>query len=83
MFRHAMQGKAEQLIVSDNGAQVCVARSNAGLALINLAENAENIKIAVPLADGSYTDKVYGNKFTVADGTLTGEVQPLTSYIIY
>ena len=83
MFRHAMQGKAERLIVSDNGAQVCVARSNAGLALINLAENAENIKIAVPLADGSYTDKVYGNKFTVADGTLTGEVQPLTSYIIY
>lgn len=83
MFRHAMQGKAEQLIVSDNGAQVCVARSNAGLALINLAENTENIKIAVPLADGSYTDKVYGNKFTVADGTLTGEVQPLTSYIIY
>ena len=83
MFRHAMQGKAEQLIVSDNGAQVCVARSNAGLALINLAENAENIKIAVPLADGNYTDKVYGNKFTVADGTLTGEVQPLTSYIIY
>lgn len=82
-FRKAMQGKAEKLFFSANGDEVVVQRGKDGAAIINVSTNAEPISIQTSLADGNYVDKVYGTTFNVKNGLLTGNVDPLTTYIIY
>lgn len=82
-FRHAMQGQPEEVFVSENGALIEVARGNKGVALINISDKSESVDLATTLANGKYVDEVHGNEFVVKDGKITGEMQPLTSYIIY
>lgn len=82
-FRKAMSGQPENVIVSENGAVIEVNRGNKGVALINISEGSQNISLEATISDGTYTDKVHNTTFNVANGKISGELAPLTSYIIY
>ena len=43
---------------------------------------ANEVALATGLADGVYTDTVYGAQFKVENGVLTGTAQPETTYIL-
>lgn len=82
-FRKAMSGKAEQVYASDNGAVIEVARGTEGVALINISEEAQTVELKTTLPNGDYTDKVHHATFHVADSVITGQLEPLASYILY
>ena len=82
-FRTAMSGKAEIIETTDNGAVIEVNRGNAGAALINVSDKSHDISMETSLPDGEFADVVYGNKFNVKDGLISGTVSPMTTYIIY
>lgn len=82
-FRKAMHGQPENVVVNENGAVIEVERGDKGVALINLSEEPVSITLSSSLKSGKYTDKVHGATFEVNDGNISGELQPLTSYIIY
>ncbi len=81
-FRRAMHGQPETVIVSDNGKAIEVARGNKGAALINISDEPQTIELATTLKPGTYTDAVHNTTFEVKDGKITGNLQPLTSYIL-
>ncbi|MBQ9076948.1 MAG: alpha-amylase [Muribaculaceae bacterium] len=82
-FRRAMHGQPEQVIVSDNGAVIEVARGNKGIALINFTDHAQPVSLPTTLPNGKYHDKVYDKEFTVTDGHITGNIAPLSSCVIF
>lgn len=82
-FRKAMAGQTESIFVSENGTVIEVARGTIGAALINISEQPQEISLSTTLPNGIYTDKVNNSTFTVADGIISGNLAPLTSYIIY
>lgn len=82
-FRKAMTGMGEQITLSADSAVVAIARGKAGIALVNLSQEAQNISIATKLPDGSYRDKVYDTEFTVKKGNIHGQLAPETTYVIY
>lgn len=82
-FRKAMSGQPESVAATENGDVVAVSRGKAGAAVVNFSGNTESVTLPTTLPDGEYTDAVYGGVFTVTGGKITGEVAPLTSYILY
>lgn len=82
-FRKAMSGCAEQVEATENGAVIEVMRGDKGTALINISQEAQTISMPTTLPAGKYTDKVHNTTFIVADGSISGELAPLASYIIY
>lgn len=82
-FRHKMAGQPETINSTNNGAVIQVARGTKGAAIINVSDKIQKIAIATPLPDGTYTDEVSGNSFTVEHGKIKGQLQPLTSYLLY
>ena len=81
-FRQAMKGQLEDIQVSDDGEVIVVNRGDKGAAIVNFALEANEVALSTGLADGEYTDTVYGNVFKVENGVLTGTVQPETTYTI-
>lgn len=83
-FRRSMSGQPETIATADNGAVIVVSRGNAGAAIINLSSEPRNINgVDTTLPDGDYTDAVYGSSFKVNSGKLSGQLDPLTSYLLY
>ena len=78
-----MHGQPEKIEVSSDGQVIEVCRGEQGVALINIGEEAVDIDMPTLLKQGKYTDKVHGATFEVNDGVIKGEMQPLTSYILY
>ena len=81
-FRQAMNGQLEDIQIAEDGEVVVVNRGDKGAAVVNFALEANEVALATGLADGVYTDTVYGVEFKVADGVLTGVAQPETTYIL-
>ena len=81
-FRQAMNGQLEDIKIAEDGEVVVVNRGDKGAAVVNFALEANEVALATGLADGVYTDTVYGVEFKVVDGVLTGTAQPETTYII-
>ena len=81
-FRQSMKGQTENIQISEDGETVAVNRGDKGVAVVNFALETNEVSLATGLADGEYTDVVYGNLFNVENGVLTGTVQPETTYII-
>ena len=81
-FRQAMKGQLEDIQVSEDGEVIVVNRGDKGAAIVNFALEANEVALSTGLADGEYTDTVYGNVFKVENGVLTGTVQPETTYTI-
>lgn len=82
-FRHAMAGTEEHITSSPSGEVMLVGRGNAGASIVNLSDKKQKIKMYTDLPDGTYTDRVHSHTFKVSDGMISGELAPLTSYIIY
>lgn len=82
-FRKIMAGTDEEIIISDNGAVVEVARGNKGVALVNISDKDRKIKMATALPDGTYTDAVHGLSFTAKNGVIQGKLPALTSALLY
>ena len=81
-FRQAMEGQVENVQISENGEVVVISRGDKGAAVINFALDVNDFELPTGLADGTYTDQVYGTSFVVENGILKGNVQPETTYII-
>lgn len=77
-----MSGQPETVAATEDGSVIGVARGDKGEALINITASPREISLPTGLPDGEYSDKVYGEKFVVADGVVTGRMMPLTSYIL-
>lgn len=82
-FRKEMSGQPESIFYTDNGAVAEVARGDKGVSLINFSAEQQAVQLPTTLANGTYTDAVHMHEFRVADGTLSGTMAPLTTYIIY
>ena len=81
-FRQAMKGQLEDIQVSEDGKIASVNRGNKGVAIVNFSLDQTPVDLPTGLADGTYTDVVYGNAFTVENGVIKGTAQPETTYII-
>ena len=81
-FRQAMAGEVEDIRIAEDGEVVVVNRGDKGAAVINFAAEANAFELATGLADGTYTDNVYGTAFTVENGILKGTAAPETTYTI-
>lgn len=81
-FRKAMEGQTEDIHFSEDGEVILVNRGNKGAAVINLALEENALELPTGLADGKYTDQVYGSTFVVDGGILRGTAGPETTYII-
>lgn len=82
-FRQAMAGEGEKIEWTANGAIVTVSRGAKGIALANISSKPQKIKMTVALPDGTYTDQVHHLTFKVKNSTLTGQLPPLTSALLY
>jgi len=81
-FRQQMNGQVEDVRISEDGEVIAVNRGNKGVAVINFAADANPVELPSGLADGEYTDVVYGTSFNVEGGILKGTAQPETTYIL-
>lgn len=81
-FRQEMKGQTENIAFSEDGEIILVNRGDKGAAVINLAAEKNTFALPTDLADGTYTDKVYGKTFTVENGILKGSALAETTYII-
>lgn len=81
-FHNLFVGKSEKLGSADGVAYV--ARGTEGIVLSNCNGNEKNVTISnTGLADGTYTDTVTGNKFTVSGGVLTGSIGSTGVAVVY
>lgn len=81
-FRSAMHGLAEKVYYSEDDKVAEVCRGTKGAALVNVSNEDVAISMPTALKNGKYVDKVYGTKFTVKKGVITGTLKPLTTYIL-
>lgn len=81
-FHNLFVGKSEKLGSADGVAYV--ARGTEGIVLSNCNGNEKDVTISsTGLADGTYTDTVTGNKFTVSGGVLTGSIGSTGVAVVY
>lgn len=70
--------------VGKSGSMVYVARGDSGIVISNLSGNETSANISdTGLADGSYTDTVTGNTFTVSGGVLKGDIGNTGVAVVY
>ena len=81
-FRQEMKGQLEDIQISEDGKVASVNRGNKGVAIVNFSLDQTPVDLPTGLSDGTYTDVVYGNTFTVENGVIKGTAQPETTYII-
>lgn len=81
-FRQEMDGALEDVRMTEDGKVLVVNRGNKGAAVVNFSAESVTFEVPTGLADGEYTDVVYGQPFTVADGKLKGTAQAETTYIL-
>lgn len=81
-FHNLFVGQSEKLGSSDNVAYV--ARGTSGIVLSNCGGNEKDVSISgTGMADGTYTDTITGNKFTVSGGVLTGSIGSTGVAVVY
>lgn len=78
-----MSGQPETLFFSENGSVAEISRGNAGAALVNFSADPQNLAIPTTLPDGKYIDAVSNSSFTVKDSVLSGDLMPLSTYLLY
>lgn len=81
-FHNLFTGQSEKLGSYDGVAYV--ARGTSGIVLSNCNGTTKDVSIAdTGLANGTYTDTITGNKFTVANGVLTGSIGSTGVAVVY
>ena len=72
-FHNAFIGQSESL--SSNGSTVYIERGTTGVVIVKLDGPGEVSLQARSMRDGTYTDRVTGNTFTVSGGVIKGNVE--------
>lgn len=80
-FKNAFAGQNET--VTANGANLFVQRGTTGMVIANLNASSASINQSCSMANGTYTDQVSGNKFTVSGGKISGNVGASGVAVIY
>lgn len=81
-FHNAFVGESEY-VANDNGIAY-VERGNAGVVLVNCKGTAASVSVpANAIANGTYTDQITGNTFTVADGKISGDIGETGIAVVY
>jgi len=70
-FHNYFTGQSENYF--SNGMAACVVRGNSGI-IISKLDGPGSVSISCGMANGTYTDQVTGNTFTVSGGTISGTV---------
>ena len=82
VFHNAFHGTSE--VVSNEGNISYVERGTTGAVLVNAQGTTASVSVtAKAMTDGTYTDQITGNAFTVADGKITGEIGSTGIAVIY
>ncbi len=81
-FHNLFVGQSEKLGSSDDVAYV--ARGTSGIVLSNCTGTDKDVSISgTGIADGTYTDTITGNTFTVSGGVLTGSIGSTGVAVVY
>lgn len=81
-FHNAFVGQ-EEYVGNENGIAY-VERGNAGVVLVNCKGTEGAVSVtANAMADGTYTDQITGNVFTVADGKISGTIGSTGIAVVY
>ena len=80
-FHNAFAGQSEYI---DNESGIAyVERGTTGVVLVNTKGGSADVSVtANAMADGTYTDQISGNTFTVADGKITGTIGSSTGIAV-
>ena len=81
-FHNAFDGQDEYI---DNQGDISyVERGTSGVVLVNVKGGACDVEVdANKIADGTYTDQITGNTFTVADGKISGSIGDTGIAVVY
>ena len=80
-FKNAFAGQNES--VSADGSKLFVQRGTTGMLIVDLNGSAASVSKSCSMANGTYTDQVSGNKFTVSNGTISGNIGSTGVAVIY
>ena len=81
-FHTAFVGQSEY-VANENGIAY-VERGDSGVILVNCKGEATSVSVtANAMADGTYTDQITGNTFTVADGKISGDMGDTGIAVVY
>ncbi len=80
-FKNEFVGQSETVTYNDS--LFFVQRGTTGMVIANLATGSATVSQNCTMADGTYTDQVTGNKFTVSGGVIKGTVGDSGVAVIY
>ncbi|MGN0536423.1 MAG: alpha-amylase family glycosyl hydrolase [Acutalibacteraceae bacterium] len=81
-FHNAFVGQSEYL--SSSGSIAYNERGTTGVVLVNCSGTSASVSVtAHKIADGTYTDRISGNTFTVADGKIKGKIGSTGIAVVY
>ena len=81
-FHNAFVGQSEYM--SSSGNNVLVERGTEGVVIVNINGNSQQINAKVnKMKDGTYTDHVSGNTFTVSGGQISGQIGSKGIAVVY
>lgn len=80
-FKNEFVGQSET--VTTNGSYFFVQRGTTGMVIANLNATSGTVNQACSMADGTYTDQVTGNKFTVSGGKISGTIGESGVAVVY
>ena len=70
---HTAYAGAPEVLGNEDGISYVVRGQN-GIVLVNVKGNEAQVELNVPMADGTYLDRLTGNVFTVENGVLSGTI---------
>lgn len=81
-FHNAFAGQSEY--VSNENGIAYVERGTSGVVLVNCKGTETSVSVtANAIADGTYTDQITGNSFTVSGGKITGDIGSTGIAVVY
>ena len=81
-FHNAFVGQSEY--IASSGSIAYVERGTSGVVLVNCGGNATSVSVpAHKIANGTYTDQITGNKFTVSGGKISGKIGDTGIAVVY
>lgn len=81
-FKNYFDGQTEYL--ASSGSIAYNERGTSGVVLVNASGTSTSVNVkANKMKDGTYTDQITGNKFTVSGGTISGQIGSTGVAVVY
>lgn len=81
-FKNYFDGQTEYL--SSSGSIAYIERGTSGVVLTNVSGSSADVNVkANKMADGTYTDQITGNTFTVSNGKISGKIGSTGVAVVY